>query len=184
MCSIALGIALNYRDDMRLRETSVLKPEGVTQGIYRILNAPELSERRGELHLDDLKRILPKERYPSEKVHFVVDLMRKFSLCFPFSDDMERYLVPELLGKEEPEEAAKFSPTDCLNFEYEYGVLPEGLIPRFIVRSHTLSRGQERWRSGVILAHEECKALVVENLSVVGLLFVLWGAIQERGDAY
>jgi internalin A len=34
------------------------------------------------------------------------------------------------------------------------------LIPQFIVRSHTLSRGQERWRSGVILAHEDCKALI------------------------
>src|SRR5262249_50065027 len=34
-----LGIALNFRDDSRLRETSVLKPEWVTQGIYNILNA-------------------------------------------------------------------------------------------------------------------------------------------------
>ena len=41
--------------------------------------------------------------------------------------------------------------------------LPEGLIPRFIVRSHPLSRCQERWRSGVILAHEDSKALVTAS---------------------
>lgn len=155
-----LGIALNYRDDSRLRETSVLKPEWVTHGIYNILNAKELAERQGELRLSDLQQILPKKRYPANKHLFLLELMRKFSLCFAFPDESDRYLVPELLGKEEPEETLDFGPNECLNFEYHYGVLPEGLMPRFIVRSHTLSRGQERWRSGVVLTHEDCKALV------------------------
>lgn len=155
-----LGIALNYSDDSRLRETSVLKPEWVTQGIYSILNAKKIAERQGELHLDDLRHLLPAHRYPPDKHLFLLELMRKFSLCFAFPDEEKRYLIPELLGKEEPEETAAFPPRDCLNFEYLYGVLPEGLIPRFVVRSHTLSRGQERWRSGVILAYEDCKALV------------------------
>lgn len=160
-----LGIALNYRDDSRLRETSVLKPEWVTQGIYKILNATVLSERRGELHLNDLKALLPKIQYPIDKHHFILEIMRKFSLCFAFPDQIDRYLVPELLGKEEPEETCHFMPSECLNFEYHYGVLPEGLIPRFIVRSHPLSRDQERWRSGVILAHEGCRALVTARPS-------------------
>lgn len=155
-----LGIALNYRDDSRLRETSVLKPEWVTQGIYKILNAKKLAERQGELPLNDLQQLLPKEQYPLDKHLFLLELMRKFSLCFAFPDEVDRYLIPELLGKEEPEETGEFPPGDCLNFEYQYGVLPEGLIPRFIVRSHILSRGQERWRTGVVLAHEDCKALV------------------------
>jgi internalin A len=155
-----LGIALNYRDDPRLRETSVLKAEWVTEGIYKLLNAPELAARQGELQLDDLCQFLPKKRYPVEKHHFLLELMRKFSLCFAFPDESNRYLVPELLGKEEPEETADFPPSSCLNFEYHYGVLPEGLLPRFIVRSHTLSRDQKRWRSGAILSHEGIKALV------------------------
>jgi GTPase SAR1 family protein len=155
-----LGIALNYRDDSRLRDTSVLKPEWVTQGIYKIVNAKKLAERQGELDLIDLQQLLPKDRYPHDKHLFLLELMRKFSLCFPFPDEPDWYLVPELLGKEQPEETTEFPPQDCLNFEYYYGILPEGLIPRFIVRSHTLSRGQQRWRSGVILAHEDCKALV------------------------
>jgi internalin A len=155
-----LGIALNYRSDSRLRETSVLKPEWVTEGIYKMLNAQQLAHRHGELRLDDLAHLLPSKRYPAEKHVFLLDLMRKFSLCFAFPDSQDRYLVPDLLGKEEPEEAAEFAPAACLNFEYHYEVLPEGLIPRFIVRSHTLSRGRPRWRSGVVLAHEGCRALV------------------------
>jgi internalin A len=155
-----LGIALNYRADSRLRETSVLKPEWVTQGIYNILNAKKLADRQGELELNDLQDILPRKRYPIEKHLFLLELMRKFSLCFAFQDNADRYLIPELLGKEEPEEVATFQPEHCLNFEYHYGILPEGLLPRFIVRTHTISRGQQRWRSGVVLSHEACKALV------------------------
>ena len=155
-----LGIALNYRDDFRLRETSVLKPEWVTHGIYSILNAKKLAERQGELQLGDLEDLLPRNRYPFDKHLFLLELMRKFSLCFSFQDDENRYLVPELLGKEEPEDVATFQPEDCLNFEYHYGILPEGLLPRFIVRTHTLSRGQQRWRSGVVLSYEDCNALV------------------------
>ncbi|HET8774519.1 MAG TPA: COR domain-containing protein [Thermoanaerobaculia bacterium] len=155
-----LGIALHYRDDSRLRETAILKPEWVTQGIYKILNAPTLAQRQGELFLDDLREILPQDRYPPDKHLFLLELMRKFSLCFAFSDDRDHYLIPDLLGKEEPPETRDFVPAQCLNFEYHYGILPEGLIPRFIVRSHTLSRGQERWRSGAILARKDCTALV------------------------
>ena len=155
-----LGIALNYRDDPRLRETSVLKPEWVTQGIYRILNATELAQRHGELRLQDLEQLLPSKQYPLEKHVFLMELMRKFSLCFAFPDEPDRYLIPELLGKEEPRSVQKLQPANCLNFEYHYGLLPEGLIPRLIARSHTLSHNCPRWRTGVVMAHEDCKALV------------------------
>ncbi len=158
-----LGIALNYREDIRLRETSILKPEWVTQAIYAILNSKKLADQQGELILQDLQEILPKQRYPLQSHLFLLELMRKFSLCFPFYDGVDRYLVPELLGKEEPDDMSAFPPEHCLNFEYRYGVLPEGLLPRFIVRTHSLSRGRPRWRSGVVLSHEGCLALVKAN---------------------
>ncbi|MCI0610940.1 MAG: TIR domain-containing protein [Anaerolineae bacterium] len=159
-----LGIALNYRGDLRLRDTSILKPEWVTQGIYAILNSKKLAAQQGELALKELQEILPTTRYPSHTHLFLLELMRKFSLCFPFRDPADRYLIPELLGKEEPEAVATFQPEHCLNFEYHYGVIPEGLLPRFIVRTYPLSYGQPRWRSGVILTHEGCSALVKANM--------------------
>ena len=104
-----LGIALNYKDDPRLSDTYVLNPHWVTGGIYRILNADVLATRKGELHFADLSDILPAENYPV-KVHvFLLDLMRKFELCFPFPDELDRFLVPELLDKQQPEEADQFS---------------------------------------------------------------------------
>lgn len=156
-----LGIALNYRDDSRLRETSILRPEWLTKGVYSILNDSNTAARKGELHINDLQTLLPSRHYPVEKHNFLLELMRKFSLCFRFQDQEDRYLIPELLGKEEPEDLnQQFARLNCLCFEYHYAVLPEGLIPRFIARSHALSRNHPRWRSGVILEYDECLALV------------------------
>ena len=88
--------------------------------------------------------------------------MRKFELCFRFPDEDDRYLIPQLLPKEQPEAASAFDPETCLCFEYHYPtLLPEGLLPRFIVRSYVLSTDEPRWRSGVILRFEGCRALVV-----------------------
>ncbi len=33
---------------------------------------------------------------------FLMDLMRKFELCFAFTDDDTHYLIAELLDKQEP----------------------------------------------------------------------------------
>jgi internalin A len=156
----SLGIALNYKDDPRLRDTHVLNPRWVTNGIYKILNAEDLARRKGELQLDALTGVLDPNTYPPERHGFLLELMRKFELCFTFPDDQGRYLVPELLDKQQPEGAEDFRPEQCLNFQYHYSILPEGLLPRFIVRTHVLSTGQPRWRMGVILEWEGNRAVV------------------------
>ncbi len=160
----ALGIALNYKDDPRLRDTHVLNPRWVAQGVYRILNHDRLTERNGELFFGDLVSILDREAYPPERHGFIVELMRKFELCFRFPEEEDHFLIPELLGKDQPEEAKGFKAEACLNFEYRHNaLLPEGLLPRFIVRTHVLSSDRPRWRTGVILHLEGNEALVVAD---------------------
>ncbi|HEY0379704.1 MAG TPA: COR domain-containing protein [Pyrinomonadaceae bacterium] len=155
-----LGIILNYRDDPRLQDTHVLNPHWVTNGIYKVLNSVKLETQKGEVSLNDLAEILDEREYPASMRRFIFDLMKKFELCFSFPDDDTHYLIPELLDKQEPAEAAEFRPEECLNFQYHYPVLTEGLLPRFIVRTHSLSEGLSRWRTGVILKFEGNHALV------------------------
>jgi internalin A len=157
----SLGIALNYKDDPRLYDMHVLSPHWVTNGIYKILNWPELEARKGVLRLRDLAAVLESDAYPTAKHVFLLDLMKKFEVCFEFPDDPERrYLLPDLLGKDEPLMAGEFDPGQCLNYEYDYNILPEGLLPRFIVRTHPLSESEARWRTGVVLKFEGNRALV------------------------
>ena len=175
-----LGIALNYKDDPRLRDANVLNPRWVTGGIYRILTAPLLADRKGVLHADDLPRILAADEYPRSMHLFLLDLMRKFELNFPFPDDAYRYLVPDLLDKQQPREAVQFSPDDCLGFEYHYPILPEGLLPRFIVRTHSMSEGQPRSRTGVILEFEGCRALVKADVQDKRVQVLISGPAGNR----
>src|SRR5262249_6957677 len=47
-----------------------------------------------------------------------------------------------------------------VRLRYRYEVLPPGLLPRFIVRTHALSEGAPHWRHGVVLRHAEAHALI------------------------
>jgi internalin A len=175
-----LGIVLNYKDDPRLQDTHVLNPHWVTNGIYQILNARKLAEQRGEISLSDLSGVLDPVEYPRTMRGFIMDLMKKFELCFSFPDDETHYLIPELLDKQEPPEAAAFRPEECLNFRYYYPVLPEGLLPRFIVRTHDLSEGLARWRTGVILKFEENRALVKADVQDKKVFIYVSGPVNGR----
>ncbi len=160
-----LGIALNYQDDPRLSSTHVLNPHWVTNGIYLIVNSDVLKAQKGELHLSQVVGILPQPQYPQDMQAYILDLMKHFLLCFSFPDSADHYLVPELLDKQEPSGAAEFKPEESLSFRYDYTVLPQGLLPRFIVKTHTLSAGLPRWHTGVILSFDGCRALVKADLA-------------------
>jgi internalin A len=175
-----LGIALNYKDDTRLRDTHVLNPHWVTSGIYKILNANRLEKQKGEISLEDLPSILDAKEYPKEMHGFLLDLMKKFELCFDLEGKEGVYLIPELLGKQEPEDARAFDPAGCLNFQYHYPVLPEGLLPRFVVRTHVLSDDTQRWRTGVILKLEDNLALVRADAQERRVLINIKGPVAGR----
>jgi len=168
-----------------------LNPHWVTTGIYKLLNAEKLARDRGVLRLDTLGALLPAEDYPAEKHEYLLELMRKFKLCFAFPNDEKdhRYLVPELLDKQEPDLGGEFDPPDgkgtvngtgCLSFEYHYAIPPEGLVASFIVRTHSLSEKQARWRSGVVLEWEGSRALVKADGAEKKVVIRVKGADAER----
>jgi len=174
-----LGIVVNFRDDPRLAELHVLNPEWVTNGIYKILNAETLARKQGELHLVDLPRILDPKLYPRQMHLFLLDLMRKFELCYEYYEIAGRYLVPELLGKEEPDLSALVT-EDALHFEYCYNILPEGLLPRLVVRSRVLNQDQPRWRTGVVLQWEYNTAVVKADMQDRRISIAVVGPLPGR----
>jgi internalin A len=176
-----LGIALNYDDDPRLADKHVLNPQWVTEGIYKILNAPALAEAGGALHIGQLSTILSGSEYPKSMHGFVFELMRKFELCFPFPDRDGAYLIPELLSKDEHADARTFrGDAGATRFHYRYEILPEGLIPRFIVRTYVHSEGMPRWRTGVVLRFEGNTALVWADMSEGRVEVIVTGNAASR----
>ena len=178
-----LGIALNYRDDPRLRDTSVLKPRWLVDGIYTILRWLHKNETNGELRLEDFPKALKnKKTYPPNMHEFLLALMEKFELCFPVDGDKGVYLVPGLLDANQPLELKKFTSGKAQKIQFRYeDVRPPGLLPRFIVRSHTLSERQPRWLRGVVLARGKARALVRgDHEGRVTDVFVLGDQAEDR----
>jgi len=167
-----LGIALNFRDHHRLRETSVLKPQWVTEGIYGLLRHAQKKDCHGVLLRKWIGEALPTKDYPLEKHGFVMELMEKFEVAFALEDageetsqpeEPERWLIPELLREEQPAAFTEFRESGVKRLRFSYPqALPPGLLPRLIVRTHEMSEGHAdwRWRSGVVLEWNGAQALV------------------------
>ncbi len=153
-----LGVVLNFADDPRLIETSILNPGWVTAGVYQILNA---HLDGGVLPLSRLSDILDTDKYPQRQHLFITGMMKKFELCFEFDDPPNTFLLPDLLPKNEPDTG---SWDEALRFEYHYEVLPSSVISRFIVRMHPFISHRTYWRSGVVIAKDGCRALIKADL--------------------
>ena len=161
-----LGTAIHF-EDPRLRTTQVLNPRWVTQAVYRIINADQLAESHGVLELGQLDEILRKTDedhyvYPAEKHGYIVDLMKKFELCYELAPD--RFLLPDLLPVKQPD--FDFPTDDVLHFRFEYDFLPRSVMPRFIVNEHEDIEGELRWRTGVVLADPQTDSRAVVKADV------------------
>ncbi len=171
-----LGIVLNFHEDKRLQDTNVLNPEWVTKGVYQIINAPLLRDNNGVLALDDLNQILDPQRYPESKHMFIIDMMKKFELCFEFPDSQPpRYLVPELLPKDQPE--LNWDTANSLAFQFHYDVLPTSIMSRFIVKMHQNIHQNTYWHTGVLLRYENNQALIKSDTEDKKIF--IWIAGQE-----
>lgn len=173
-----LGIILHFKD-FSLSDTHVLEPEWVTFAVYKIINSKKLAENKGVLKLSEIRTILrAKEengrfKYPSSSLHYIIELMMKFELCYKISNT--EILVPDLLAVQEPD--FKLHANESLDVVISYGFLPKSIMPRLIVNLHNDILNQLRWRTGFIIhdktlnttakikADYESKEI---NISVVG----------------
>jgi internalin A len=126
-----------------------------------------------------LDEILNLPEYPRGKRLFIVDMMKKFELCYDIESD-KTFLVPDLLPKDEPSEL-KFNGVPA--FEYAYPVLPSSVITRFIVRMNQKIDDGFVWRTGVVLKIGENKALVKADIEDRKITIAIDGVEYSRRDA-
>ncbi|AFY42056.1 leucine-rich repeat domain-containing protein [Nostoc sp. PCC 7107] len=149
-----LGLVLNFRDHPILKDTNVLKPNWVTEGIYALLSDEILkTQTKGIFTLADLRRILNPQRYPIQRHNYLIGLMKEFELCFALECHPPKFLIAGLLPKDQPAETELEGET--LEFQYHYRILPNSIISRFIVNTHEKIYNQVYWRSGVMLQYQE-----------------------------
>lgn len=156
-----LGVILHFKD-FELLDTHVLEPRWATEAVYKIINSEKLAKGKGVLKLRFLDEILKKGKeidfyYPRDRYRYIIDLMKKFELCYKM--DKNTVLIPDLLEVQEPEFDFDFD--SSLKFLIEYDFLPRSVMPRFIVKMHKDIKENLRWRTGVVLEDKVFNSIAV-----------------------
>lgn len=175
-----LGVVLWFGEDPRLNNINVLNPEWVTRAIYQILNSNLAFQQKGRLKIHQLEEILDLQKYPKTKYTFIIDMMKRFELCFSFENYQEEtVLIPDLLQKDEPYTGDW---NESLLFQIHYDVLPGSIISRFIVRMHHYALKETYWRNGIVLENKDSgtKALVRADSIERKIFIKLVGQLNAR----
>ena len=179
----ALGVALNFRRDERLRFASVLKPHWLTEHVYALVRHAE--EKAGVLHRAALPTVLADE--PDARMRqFLVEMMVRFELAYPLAEENEvpeKWLVPQALPDSQPEGVESFrDAAEATRLRYTYRALPVSIVPRFIVRTHPFIEGELRWASGVVLTLGGARALVRADYVEKQVEIVATGPVEARRE--
>jgi internalin A len=191
-----LGIALNYGRDPRLRDTTVLRPDWLANGIYAILRANDARHEKpdardaivtresleGIYSAAEKLEMLKTKDYPQEKWPFVLRLMSLFQLSFPIDEDGQRQLVPALLPVEEPSAATEPDGEGRVRLRYEFNVVPAPLVPRLLVRTFGLIKNALHWRRGVLLRYGPAIAKVWATQDERWVYATISGSQETRDD--
>jgi len=153
-----LGIFLHFQDNDILRNLIFLNPEWATKAVYKIIDTKEVVLNKGKFNYSQLQKIW--QDYPDDKFAFLIELMKKFELCFLLPNQVD-YIVPGLLLPTEP--GLNWDSIGNLQFEYRYVFLPAGIVTRLIVRMHDYIKNNLYWRHGVIVERENATAIITND---------------------
>jgi internalin A len=189
-----LGVALNYARDPRLRDTTVLRPNWLANGIYALLRSNILApqplapdgvlteEKVGEiLAMADSYKVLKASEYPRDKWPYLLRLMNLFQLSFPLDEDGRRYLVPMLLPADEPADSGEPDGPDVVKLRYEFDVVPGPLVGRLLVRLFAVIDGRNAWQRGAKLRYGNAQARVWADLGEIYVYATVVGGGRD-GD--
>ncbi|MCP4149703.1 MAG: hypothetical protein GY757_18295, partial [bacterium] len=151
-----LGIILHFNEPA-LKETNVINPRWVTEAVYSIINSKILADNKGSLKIESLNKIMDIKKYPPRKYSYIIELMKKFELCYNMGKGT--VLIPDLLDVAEPE--SEFDYDNSLKYYLLYDFLPKSVMARFIVKRNKEIKNSLRWRTGVVLENKVLKSTAV-----------------------
>jgi len=192
-----LGVSVHF-EDLALLDTHVLEPKWITEGVYKIITSPQLTEQQGVLYLTDLSSILnPRSDlpgfknleglttaeyiYPPTKYAYLLELMKKFELSYRLNDNA--VLIPQLLKPEEPAFAFDDS-GQVLRFQILYDYLDDSIMPRFIVALHQDIDNRIQWRKGVLLKNAGFKSQAVVRVNYQDRLLIIMVKGEQKRDYF
>lgn len=153
-----LGTFLHFQDHPILKQIIFLKPEWATNAVYRLVDSKDVIDSYGKFSYSQLTEIW--RDYPEERHIHLIELMKRFELCFELPAT-QNYIVPELLNTKKPKFG--WNEDSTAKFIYSYEFMPVGILTRFIARNHDMIANDIYWKNGVLLKREGGRALIISE---------------------
>ncbi len=176
-----LGVVTHFSQDFRLSHLVILRPEWLANAVNQILNAPQQRENQGVLIASEIREILQQHQYPLAQHLFIIDLMKRYELCFDLEDNADTaYLFPRWMNDRPPRLNWEFHRS--LLFRYQYNFLPKSLLAKLIARVYPFLLNNAMWQDGFILSDGKNGALVEMNVAQNTITIYVVGRRNTRRD--
>lgn len=158
-----LGVALNFRNDPRLHEPTVLSPAWLTHHLYALLQRAAM--RAGVLTQTEVAAVLHAEPDASART-WLMELLERLALARALATTAggRAWLVPHLLPAAPPASLQAFAAEDVTGLRFIYQELPDQLVVRLSVRRYDFieeERAQKLlWRDGLVFLRKGARAWI------------------------
>ena len=149
----------------------MLKPNWITEGIYKILSANHLLDtKEGKATKTEIRSLLDKEVYPN--IDDVIEMMEEFYICRQRQiedkkgNKIDECIFPSFFTIQRPQGFVSMMREPSVNkieFVYEYPLLSDNVISFFIIEaSKTNFYTKEFWREGAYLEKKTSDKALIE----------------------
>jgi hypothetical protein len=156
-----LGVCLHFQENPLLNNTLILKPTWATDAVYKVLDNKAVIANWGRFDQSTLQEIWKDEQYCYVRGE-LLELMKKFYLCYEIPNQKNHYISPQLLNTDSP--SYEWQKDNNLLLRYKYEFMPKGIISQLIVEMHHYIADEYTlvWKTGVVLEKDNAKAEVIE----------------------
>ncbi|MDY6933377.1 MAG: COR domain-containing protein [Spirochaetota bacterium] len=151
-----LGVFLHFRDNDVLNHIIFLDKEWILDGAYKIIDDPELAEKKGRFTREDIEKIFDDEY--TDYISEIIAMMKKFYLVY---ENDNFIIAPQMLPYDAPDYKWDSKENIQFNFVYE-SFMPAGILWQFIVEMKDEIKDELVWRYGVVLDFGDTLAEVIE----------------------
>ena len=175
-----IGVILNFRQDVILKDTVVLNTEWATAAAYIILNSSFVKE--GKFQVADLDDIWDEARFDGQHA-FLLRLMERFKLVFQLKNS-DTYIIPRLLPIESLSEyEVGKTMNKRLRLSLHYDFMPKDILSQFICTVHPIIKAEFFWRYGVVLEYindTEAEVLLNDVGAIKVISIEVWGEEADK----
>ncbi len=156
-----LGVCFSYhknaKDNSKLADYMILKPEWLTNAVYIIVNNGQKFAQQGRITYEGILEVLNRPQkclvkrleYSQDQIRYLLQVMPKFRLSFQVGDDQE--FVPALCPNETPDDLRPKDYMLHVRCEVRYDYLPDSVVHRLMCDCSKKLNFEKCWLKGLCI---------------------------------